>query len=202
MCDIFSWIVDKNGKVWFCEDKDCIAYMELPPEKSWNDVVGHETIRELFGVKGSEFESVLSVPAEIRDAVNAGRCDRMLKENGWAGLRYGANGKISSPWWPGEFIDSLKNIGWFDNHGKVDPAWRMFDTGDAAGVAAARADAAWAAAARAAGDAALYARCVVAWGAKSRNKHMAYAKKHMAVWQAGYGLLCDVHGVLYVYRRP
>jgi hypothetical protein len=84
---------------------------------------------------------------------------------------------------------------------------------DAAGVAAgvvardAARDAAGVAAGGAAGDAArdadLLARCLLV---KDRlaKKHLNHAKKRWAVWQAGYGLKCDVNGKLYVYavRKP
>jgi hypothetical protein len=34
---------------------------------------------------------------------------------------------------------------------------------------------------------------------KDREKHLAHTKARWEVWQKGYGLLCDVDGVLYVY---
>jgi len=36
---------------------------------------------------------------------------------------------------------------------------------------------------------------------KINKKHRKHAKDRWAVWQAGYGLLCDVNGELYVYKR-
>jgi len=57
-------------------------------------------------------------------------------------------------------------------------------------------DAAW----DAARAAALLARCVIA-GFADDNEHMIHAKKRLDVWRAGYGLLCDVNGVLYVYKK-
>jgi hypothetical protein len=70
-----------------------------------------------------------------------------------------------------------------------DEAW------DAAG-AAARA-AAW----DAAGDAALTACVHVCDGCLLDQKHINHAKARWEVWRRGYGLLCDVNGTLYVYRR-
>jgi hypothetical protein len=83
------------------------------------------------------------------------------------------------------------------------------DAGDAAGAAGAAAgaagdaawDAAWDAAGDAAGDAALLARCLVV-SDKLDSKHMMHAKVRWDVWESGYGLFCDVDGVLYVYRKP
>lgn len=42
---------------------------------------------------------------------------------------------------------------------------------------------------------------VVCDGLTLDPKHIKHAEARWAVWQAGYGLLCDVSGVLYVYRR-
>jgi hypothetical protein len=90
-----------------------------------------------------------------------------------------------------------------------DAAW---DAARAAAGAAAG-DAAWAAAwasawaaARdaagdAAGDAALLSRCIIV-ADKLDKKYMDHARARWSVWQKGYGLLCDVNGVFYVYRKP
>jgi hypothetical protein len=58
-------------------------------------------------------------------------------------------------------------------------------------------DAAWGAAS----DAALLARFYVVdnLSFKDKAKHYAHTKARWEVWQKGYGLLCDVNGVLYVY---
>jgi hypothetical protein len=82
-----------------------------------------------------------------------------------------------------------------------DDAWDA--AGDAAG-AAARA-AAWAAARDAAWDAAwdasLVARIIICKGLKLDAKHIRYAKARWNVWLKGYGLYCDINGVLYVYAK-
>ena len=72
--------------------------------------------------------------------------------------------------------------------------------GDAARAAAGAAawDAAWAAAR----DAVLVARIIVCDGLPLDAEHKNHAKARWAVWRAGYGLACDVSGVLYVYRKP
>ena len=62
-------------------------------------------------------------------------------------------------------------------------------------------DTAWDAVWDAARDAILYAVCVVCDWQIDRS-HIDYVKARWAVWQRGYGVLCDVAGVLYVYRRP
>ena len=73
----------------------------------------------------------------------------------------------------------------------------------AAAWAAARA-AAWSAARAAARDAAWDAsldcclQCVCA-DLQLDDTHRAHAKARMDVWRRGWALLCDVHGVLYVY---
>jgi hypothetical protein len=72
----------------------------------------------------------------------------------------------------------------------------------AAAWAAARA-AARAAAGDAARDAALYVlACGICADLPPADAHRQHADARWRVWQAGYGLACDVQGVLYVYERP
>ena len=67
---------------------------------------------------------------------------------------------------------------------------------------AAASDAAWDAAWDAAGDAALYTQVeFVCAGLQLEEKHREHARARWEVWAKGYGLLCDVDGVLYVYER-
>ena len=54
----------------------------------------------------------------------------------------------------------------------------------------------------AAGDAALLVMCTVAFFYDPENRHYKYAQSRMEVWRRGYGLLCDIDGVLYVYKKP
>jgi hypothetical protein len=83
-----------------------------------------------------------------------------------------------------------------------DAAWAA--AGDAAWVAAR--DAAWAAAGVAARDAAwaaaLWARVLVVRDLLGDDSpHVQHAAARTDVWRRGYGLLCDVEGELYVYRK-
>jgi hypothetical protein len=61
--------------------------------------------------------------------------------------------------------------------------------------------AAGAAARDAAVVAALYARGMIVADLKLEPKYRTHIKKRMEVWQKGYGLYCDVNGVLYVYSK-
>ena len=72
--------------------------------------------------------------------------------------------------------------------------------GDAARDAAwdADGDAAW----DAAWDAALYAQVIfICDGLKLQDSHKVHIKKRMEVWQKGYGLYCEINGVLYCYKK-
>ena len=60
---------------------------------------------------------------------------------------------------------------------------------------------AWDAALDSAGDAALLATIYICDGLPLDPKHIAHAKLRWSVWQAGYGVCCDVDGELYCYRR-
>ena len=64
-------------------------------------------------------------------------------------------------------------------------------------------DAAWNAAWNAAWDAALFSYFILTSDLKfkDREKHLKHVKSRWEVWQKGYGLLCDVDGVLYVYCK-
>ena len=120
--------------------------------------------------------------------------------------------------WPKlrDFLATIKSIPWLDNHGPepVGDDIRMYDTRgaarDAALVAArdAARDAAWDAALVAARDAALVAARDAALSAALiicddlliPQQHVDHVRRRWAVWQAGYGVVCDVDGVLYCYR--
>ena len=104
-------------------------------------------------------------------------------------------------WWTDceGWIETLKSIAWLKPDGKPKKEWILFETRAAAWDAARDAvrDAAW----DAAWDAALFTRTeFICKGLKLENKHRIHAHKRMEVWQKGYGLLCDVQGVLYVYK--
>ena len=63
-------------------------------------------------------------------------------------------------------------------------------------------DTAWDAARDAAWDAALYAGiCITCADLPIEQKHIDHIRRRWSVWEAGYGVLCDVDGVLYCYRR-
>ena len=76
------------------------------------------------------------------------------------------------------FVDSIKNIKWFSN-GKLPRSEKikMFKTRAAA----------------------LMAQCLIA---EIKGKHLVYAKLRWSVWSTGYGVLCDVNGILYCYEKP
>ena len=107
-------------------------------------------------------------------------------------------------WWADceGWVETLKKISWLKPDGKPKKEWILFETSNAAWNAAwdAARDAAMDAARYAAWDAALYSTAIVSnW--KFAEKHKTHIKKRMEVWQKGYGLLCDVGGKLYVYKK-
>ena len=89
-------------------------------------------------------------------------------------------------------------------------AWNAADmdaaraAGEAAGDAArdtawnAAGDTAW----NAAGDTTVFARMLCCIDLDVELKHLLHLNARMEVWRKGYGLLCDVDGVLYVYQKP
>jgi hypothetical protein len=51
-------------------------------------------------------------------------------------------------------------------------------------------------------DVALMARILICDGLQLDEQYVAHAKCRWDVWQQGYGLFCDVMGVLFVYKQP
>jgi hypothetical protein len=123
-------------------------------------------------------------------------------------------------------ISEIGDVLWFAPQGPPDQAWKHYErrtaaraaaraaAGAVAGAAAwaAARDAAWDAAGAAAGavaraaawDAALRSRlaCVSDLSYSNKPKHTAHVEARWEVWRRGYGLVADVHGVLYTYTRP
>ncbi len=123
------------------------------------------------------------------------------------------------------FIEhEIPDIPWLKPDGRPNPEWKYFPakTWDAARDAAraavwsawaavwdaardaalsawAAGDAAWDAVWDAAGDAKLQSVIYICDGLQLDQKHIDHAGARMEVWRKGYGLLCDVDGVLYVY---
>ena len=107
----------------------------------------------------------------------------------------------------------IPKMPFFKPDGKPKKEWKIFygDTWGAARDAArdaaydaaygAASGAAYGAAYDAAYDAALCARYILTSDLKFKDKakHLKHVLARWEVWQKGYGLLCDVNGVLYVY---
>jgi hypothetical protein len=126
------------------------------------------------------------------------------------------DGKPRKEWkiFYGDSWDAARNAAWdAARNAAWDAAW--YAARDAAGNAAwyAAGNAAWDAARNAAEDAAGNAAGNAAWDAarkiffilvsdlsfKDKKKHQNFVNREWEVWTKGYGLLCDVNGVLYVY---
>ena len=140
MCDLFSWIEDKNGKIWFNTDED----IEIA-EMSFVDGIGHGAIEQIWKVSGEHKESLTKVPLELADAVNRGKCVKMAEAGRAKGIRYNSKGEIDAPWWPATLIEEARTLKYLDNHAEPLPEWKLFDTrrdAQAAALKAAR-EAAW-----------------------------------------------------------
>jgi hypothetical protein len=101
-------------------------------------------------------------------------------------------------WWIKchEFVEKeISAITWFQPDGKPIKQWKLYEEK----TLAAAWDAAWAAARAAAWAATLYVRMLIASDLKLDPKYVKHIKARWNVWKKGYGLLCDVKGVLHVY---
>ena len=119
------------------------------------------------------------------------------RDAAWYAARDAARGAARGAAW-GAAWDAARGAAW-------DAAWyaaRDAARGAAWGAAwdAAR-GAAWDAAWYAARDAAQMAVLIICDDLPIPQQHVDHVRRRWAVWQAGYGVLCDVNGVLYCYRK-
>ena len=113
-----------------------------------------------------------------------------------------------------DFIATIPTVPWFTPTGPPDPAWRHYSARASAWDSArdsardsvwdsARAsawDSAWASAGASAGL--MAAMLCVCDREDVPLAHRDHAAARWRVWMMGYGLACDVNGVLYTYDRP
>ena len=86
------------------------------------------------------------------------------------------------------FCARMKDVPFFKRCGNLPDGVKLFKTRAAARDAAR--------------DAVLYARIIfLCAGLEIDKKHVDYIKKRWEVWEAGYGVLCDIDGVLYCYEK-
>jgi len=100
--------------------------------------------------------------------------------------------EIPKPVWQSkaeDFVSDIKDgkVPFFVPDGVPDKSWKIF-YGDT-----------WSAARGAALDAALYSSLLICSDLKLAKKHKTHIEKRWNAWKKGYGVLCDVEGVLYVY---
>jgi hypothetical protein len=191
MCNLFSWIEDKNGKIWFNTDEDIeIAKM------AFVDGIGHGAIEQIWKVSGQHKESLTKVPLELADAVNRSKCVKMAEAGRAKGIHYNSKGEIDAPWWPTALIEEARTLKYFDNHAEPLPEWKLFATRRAA-------EDAWDAtreAAVAAGDAAEKSAWNAAWNAALDAARKAALEAALeaargaarkAAWDAAWGAAGD-----------
>ena len=196
ICDFISWI-EKDGKLYWSRDDEVEAkYGDVT-----NQHCGHSTIRELHKLSGgTEYESALKIPREIAASVNRGEMKKLAKAGGWYGAHYTVGGVNNTSYWL-RFKKELKKykgvMYTLDNHGLIDPEWRVFDTrGQARDQAW---DQAWGQAWDQARDQDMVIPAVLIEGYETSSWY-TYCKKRLAIWEAGYGVLCDINGIFYVYK--
>jgi len=119
-----------------------------------------------------------------------------------------------------ELLEQIPKIPWFQNVGGLPDNVMLFETSEAAGNAAKAAsggavwnadsnaawdvvwDDTWVSACDASRDAALLAGIHACDGLDIAPEHVEHAERRWAVWCAGYGVWCDVGGLLYAYKKP
>jgi hypothetical protein len=182
--DIVTWENDK------CVAKSVRLIKEVPHPKWWTDCEGWiATLKNIAWLKpdGKPKKEWLLFETRVAAGVAAGVAARVA-----AGVA--ARAAAGDAAWVAAGV-AARAAAW-DAAG--DAAWvaARAAAGDAARAAAG------VAARAAAWDAALYSRGIfICDGLKLAEKHKTHIKKRMEVWKKGYGLLCDVGGKLYCYKR-
>ena len=193
MCDFVSWI-SVGRKLYWLED-------DMIEAKGWDfeNSIGHSAIEKYYGITGIHKEGWRKIPIQIARSVNSGHMDKMAKSYGLAGVRYNNKGSINSPWWLNarKFINSIKDVKWFDNHGAIKENWKVFDTYSAARSAtrSATRSVAWSAARSATESAARSAtwsatrsdaRSAARSAAESAAESAAWSAARLATWSAAW----------------
>ena len=211
MCKFLSCVSDGGGRIWYFDYEQRKSKVTMMDGTKIGSYDSHTSIAHYYGFKG-EREDLLNKweynpftdnltldkqnTADDREAVHAALSKLDLEP---------LCGDIESI---RALIARTAHIPWFRNEGELPDGVQLYDTRAAARAAvrvaawdAAR-DAAWDAARDAALDAALLSSLTMCAGLDVDPKHMMYAKKRWAVWEAGYGVLCDFDGVIYAYKKP
>jgi len=109
-----------------------------------------------------------------------------------------------------DFIATIPTVPWFTPTGPPDPAWRHYSARASAWDSArdSARDSVWDSARASAWDSAwasaglMAAMLCVCDREDVPLAHRDHAAARWRVWMMGYGLACDVNGVLYTYDRP
>ena len=190
--DIITWEKDK------CVARKVRLIKEVKHPKWWTDCEGWiATLKDIAWLKPDGKPNKEWKLFETRDAAGAaaGAAARYAAGDAagaaaWDAARYAAGDAAWAAAWDAA-RDAAGAAAWA---AAGDAAWAA--AWDAAGAAA------WDAAGDAAGAAAIYSRGIfICDGLKLAEKHRTHIKKRMEVWQKGFGLYCDVGGVLYVYKK-
>ena len=195
MCQFFSLISDGQGHIRYFDHKQRMDKVKMPDGSNIDIYDSHTSIATFYGLTGSKEDTwnkweynpftgklVLDKQNTANDRASVFHA---LEEIDWHALC----GNVDAV---RQLIVQVNMIPWFKNGGVLPEGVKLYETLDAAR------DAAWGAAR----DAACLAGLLVCDGLEIDPKHMEHMRKRWAVWEAGYGVLCDVGGVIYAYKKP
>lgn len=206
MCNFFSFLTDGNRRIYYFDGdqrKNRVTFRDRQEVPSYDS---HTSIARFYGLNEDDWSKGEYNPFTdklVLDQQNTtwdeNKVRGMLSDVDWHTICGDLEGARA-------FLRELREIPWFRPDGtlKDGDGIRVFETKEAAWNAARNAarsaarDAAW----DAVWDAALYI-CVsyVCDGLPIEQGHIDHIRKRMDVWRHGYGVLCDVDGVLYCYER-
>ena len=206
MCNFFSFLTDGNRRIYYFDGNQRRRHVTFRDGQSVPSYDSHTSIARFYGLNEDDWSKGEYNPFTdklVLDQQNTtwdeNKVRGMLSDVDWHTICGDLEGARA-------FLRELREIPWFRPDGtlKDGDGIRVFETKEAAWNAARNAarsaarDAAW----DAVWDAALYI-CVsyVCSGLPINPKHIDHIRKRMDVWRHGYGVLCDVDGVLYCYER-
>ncbi len=222
MCNFFSFLADGNRRIYYFDAEQRRKRVKFRDGQSVPSYDSHTSIARYYGLNEDDWSEGEYNPYTDKltlDKQNTtwdeDKVRAMLADVDWHPICGDLEGARA-------FLRELQTIPWLKPEGtlKDGDGIKVFETMATACSAARTAardtaryaawDAAWEAACSAALDnawsAALDAElyiCVshVCDGLSIAQEHIDHAHKRMDVWRHGYGVYCDVDGVLYCYKR-
>ena len=121
MCDFPSWIQDGKN-VYFLTDKEVNRRMRERPGTQIYDHLGHSAIESELGVFGGNYERLEDIPVKFAKAIQAGKCNKMMKAGGFKALHFNSKGQLHRIDGPAVMYNHASDNEWHINGEKIYPS--------------------------------------------------------------------------------